>query len=92
MTFEELQERAKKVFFFFLFVVGTPEECDFYKSYFEKYPNRGNYDIFYNKCLKKHAHTLTTSWDYEEPEHYDTPEELLQAIEDQEQAQAELYL
>ena len=92
MTFEELQERAEKVFYSFWIEEGTPEECDFYKSYFEKYPNRGNYDIFYNKCLKKHAHTLTTSWDYEEPEHYDTPEELLQAIEEQEQELKELCL
>jgi hypothetical protein len=42
--------------------------------------------------LQKHAHTLTSSWDYEEPEHYDTPEDLLQAIEEQEQALTELYL
>ena len=92
MTFEELQGRAERVFYSFWIEEGTPEECKFYKDFFDKYPNRGNYEAFYKKCLQKHAHTLTSSWDYEEPEHYDTPEDLLQAIEEQEQALTELYL
>lgn len=92
MTFEELQDRAERVFYSFWIEEGTPEECKFYKDFFDKYPNRGNYETFYKKCLHKHAHTLTSSWDYEEPEHYDTPEDLLQAIEEREQEQAELYL
>lgn len=91
MTFEELQERAEKFFYSVWIEEGTPEECAFYKSFFENHPNMGNYETFYNKCLKKHAHTLRTSWDYEEPDHYTTPEELLQAIEEEEAAWRELY-
>lgn len=91
MTFEELQNRAERVFYSFWIEEGTPEECQYYREYFEKYPNRGNYETFYNNVLKKHAHALFTSWDYEEPEHYSTPEELLKAIEDEEAAWRELY-
>ena len=91
MTFEELMKRAEAVFYDLWIDEGTPEECQYYREYFEKYPNKGDYETFYNKVLKKHAHTLSTSWDYEEPEHYATPEELLKAIEDEEAAWRELY-
>ena len=84
LTFESLITRAEKLFYSVWIEEGTPEECNFYKSYFEQYPNRGNYETFYKKTLKKHAHTLSTSWDYEEPQRYDTPQELLAAIEEAE--------
>ena len=91
MTFEELMKRAEAVFYDVWIEEGTPEECQYYKDYFQQYPNKGDYETFYNKCLKKHAHTLFTSWDYEEAEHYSTPEELLEAIEREEAAWRELY-
>ena len=90
LTFENLLPRAQAVFHDAWISEGTPEECKYYREYFEKYPNKGDYETFYNRCLKKHACTLLTSWDYEEPEYYATPEELLKAIEDEEAAWREL--
>ena len=81
MTFEELQDRAERVFYSFWIEEGTPEECKYYMEYFQKYPNKGNYTTFYNRCLVKHVKILFSSWDYETPTVIYTPRELLQEIE-----------
>jgi len=84
MTFEELIPRASKLFYKVWISEGTPEECDYWKAYFELYPNKGNYQDFYNKALKKSAKILFSNWQYEEEETYYTPEEFLTAIEREE--------
>ncbi len=81
LTFENLLPRAQAVFYDAWISEGTPEECKYYMEYFQKYPNKGNYTTFYNRCLVKHVKILFSSWDYETPTVIYTPRELLQEIE-----------
>ena len=81
LTLESLLGRAKKVFYDVWITEGTPDECEYYKEYFRQYPNKGNYEEFYKRCLAKHAYILFSSWDYETPTAIYTPEELLAEIE-----------
>ena len=81
MTFEELIPEAEGLFYKVWISEGTAEECNFYKGYFEQYPNKGSYQDFYEKALKKHVCILFSSWEYETETTYYTPEDFKQAIE-----------
>ena len=81
MTFEELIPEAEGLFYKVWISEGTAEECDFYKGYFEQYPNKGSYQEFYEKALKKRVCILFSSWEYETETTYYTPEDFKQAIE-----------
>ena len=91
LTFESLLPRAQKLFYKAWIDEAKPAEIEWNRQYFEKYPNKGNFQEFYNKCLKKHAHVLQTDWQYEDPEKFDTPEEFLKYIEEEEAYLKELY-
>lgn len=94
LTFESLLERAQAVFYKVWIDEPTPAEIAYNKAFFEAYPQKCNAETWeeYREkaALMKNARTLFTSWDYETPETYRTPEEFLQAIE-AEEAEAALY-
>ena len=87
LTFESLFSRATPLFYKVWIDEATPEEINYYKEYFRKYPNKGNFTEFYNKVLKKNIKVLFTPWEYETPTSYKTPEEFLQAIQEAEEAE-----
>lgn len=81
LTFESLLKRAKAVFYDAWISEATPEECQYYIDYYKQYPNKGDYKTLYERALKKHVKILFSSWDYETPTCFYTPEELLKEIE-----------
>ena len=93
ITFESLLDRAKKTDFYKVWIdEATEEECQYYRDYFNKYPNKGSYDEFYESALKKHACILFTSWEYETYTTVHTPEEFLALIEKQEEEEKQYQL
>lgn len=91
MSFESLLQRAKPLFYKVWISEATPDECQYWEDYFRQYPNKGNYNDFYNRALKKSVKVLFSNWMYETETTYRTPEEFLQIIEEEEARNAELY-
>lgn len=76
-----IQEAQK--YFHKVFVAEIHDnEKEYYREYFRQYPNKGNYEEFYKKCLVPHVTIYTTSWEYEDPETIYTPEDLRKWIDD----------
>lgn len=88
ITFENLIKRAEPLFYSVWIDEATPQECEYWRQYFNQYPNKGDYKTMYEKALKKCVKILYTSWYYETPHRISTPEQFLQIIE---QEESEIY-
>ena len=77
-----LIQEAREYFYKVYVYEMNENEQNYYKEYFRQYPNKGNYEDFYKKCLVPHVTIYPTSWEYEEQYTIYTPEDLKVWIDD----------